>query len=432
VVGRSDFALRSLSLMLGVAAIPLLGMLGRRIVGNLEGLVAAGLLAVSPLAIELSNEARAYALLQVLTLTTTLLLFRGLRTRRPLDWVVYCGSVVTLCWTHYYGFVVPLAHGVVLVAAANLRKHIVRWFMAVTVAGALWCLWLPGFLQQLQQPGNTARFASTWHTQFWATPVAFAFGRTLVWRDSSHSMLLLASVAVALLFGVPAIRQLWLARRENTARILLLWIALPVVLPLLAALMGKPLYHVRAASVALPAFLLSVAGGWVRCSRPSRVLLLTSILAITGASLYGYATHPLKDDWRAAVPVILSGIDSNSVVIVDPVHEPMSLLHYAVLQGQIPTQIVGVMNGPSNDGKLLGVCFDQGRSRDSNPRDCTGELLASSNVCLVMCVPVGRIDQYSALLAANGYSLMDSVHFHRIDVYFFGKSHTGRFPQTPP
>ncbi len=63
VFGTSEIAVRSLSVVLGVATVWLVFILGRRLFGRVAGLVAAFLLAISPLHVYYSQEARMYALL---------------------------------------------------------------------------------------------------------------------------------------------------------------------------------------------------------------------------------------------------------------------------------------------------------------------------------------------------------------------------------
>ena len=73
-VGHSEFALRSLSVVAGLALVLFTYTLGRRLFGNTTGLIAAFLAALSPFAIYYSQEARMYALLAALSAASTYLL----------------------------------------------------------------------------------------------------------------------------------------------------------------------------------------------------------------------------------------------------------------------------------------------------------------------------------------------------------------------
>jgi uncharacterized membrane protein len=74
--GQNEFALRSLSVVAGVALVAFTYLLGRRLFGEATGLIAAFLGAISPFAIYYSQEARMYALLAALSAASTYLLLR--------------------------------------------------------------------------------------------------------------------------------------------------------------------------------------------------------------------------------------------------------------------------------------------------------------------------------------------------------------------
>jgi len=74
--GQNEFALRSLSVVAGVALVAFTYLLGRRLFGESTGLTAAFLGAISPFAIYYSQEARMYALLAALSAASTYLLLR--------------------------------------------------------------------------------------------------------------------------------------------------------------------------------------------------------------------------------------------------------------------------------------------------------------------------------------------------------------------
>jgi mannosyltransferase len=60
--GQSEFAVRSLSVVFGVATVPSLFLLGRRLFGRRTGILAAFLLAINSLFIHYAQEARSYTI----------------------------------------------------------------------------------------------------------------------------------------------------------------------------------------------------------------------------------------------------------------------------------------------------------------------------------------------------------------------------------
>src|SRR3954468_3866063 len=79
LTGTGPWGLRSLSALAGVATIPVAYLIGRELRGRRTGLVAAALVAVNPMLIWYSQEARAYALLVFFCALSLLYCARALR-----------------------------------------------------------------------------------------------------------------------------------------------------------------------------------------------------------------------------------------------------------------------------------------------------------------------------------------------------------------
>jgi len=71
VSGSTEFALRFLSLIFGVLTVPLIYVVGRRLLGDAAGRLASGFIAISPLFLWYSQEARMYTLVTFLCLLST-------------------------------------------------------------------------------------------------------------------------------------------------------------------------------------------------------------------------------------------------------------------------------------------------------------------------------------------------------------------------
>jgi uncharacterized membrane protein len=147
VFGDTEAGLRSLSAVLGVGTVPVAFALGRRLISVRGGLVAAALVACNPLLIWYSQEARAYALL-VLMSGLSLLAFLCAReepTRRRMTlWALAAG----LClFTHYYALLAIVPQAVWLLVEHRRRRPAL-----VAIAGlAVWGLaLLPLALHQKQ------------------------------------------------------------------------------------------------------------------------------------------------------------------------------------------------------------------------------------------------------------------------------------------
>src|SRR5437763_6566136 len=100
--GTAEAGVRSLSALFGTATIPVAYLLARRLASQRAGLVAAALTAFNPLLVWYSQEARAYALLVLLSGLSILLFLRALDSgsRRTLvQWAIVSALTLT---PHYF------------------------------------------------------------------------------------------------------------------------------------------------------------------------------------------------------------------------------------------------------------------------------------------------------------------------------------------
>jgi mannosyltransferase len=136
--GTGEAWMRSLSALAGTASIAVVYLgavalpLPRR-----AGLIAAAMVAVSPVLIWFSQDARAYALVFLLTALSFLFFARARRGSAPRDlawWAVFSALATA---THYFAGFVVVAEGALLILAGNRRRTAVAVFAVVAAAALL-------------------------------------------------------------------------------------------------------------------------------------------------------------------------------------------------------------------------------------------------------------------------------------------------------
>jgi mannosyltransferase len=417
LIGDGDARLRAASVLFGVLTIPFMALLGRRLASPAVGIIAGLLFAVSPLELEFAHEARAYSLLHFVTLLNAWLFHRWLTGRRAADWIGYSLTMFLAWYTHYYAAFLPLAHGTVLIAVGRDRRVWTAWIGAMFTSALPFLAWLPSFVTQLTMPGNLTRLSDGWKLQFPATPITFALGRTFAWRDSPTWLLALAGVGSLFGFHLPLIVGAWRARKDSIAFYYLLsWLLLPVLIPLVVAVLGKPLYSHRYAAIGLPAFLVLVSWGLVAMTMPWRALVGFVAIVMTATSLGRYYTEPLKDDWRSATPIITAKHPPSELLVFDTGIEVISFFHY--IGAAKPSAVIG-LDLIQNDTRLHGVMYRDGTRDDWVARDYTDEIYGRQRVCLVLCVPARPTDAHLIDFGKRGFDLVGSAKYHRIRVYWF-------------
>ena len=137
--GRSEFALRFLSLIFGVLTVALMYRVGRELLGPVGGCIAALFAAVSPLYLAYAQEVRMYTLVSLLSLLSMHLFARYMRASTPERsgrLLPYAIATAAGLYAHYFfGFLIILQNA--------------YWLGAVLVSGRWrkrreWLLWIAG------------------------------------------------------------------------------------------------------------------------------------------------------------------------------------------------------------------------------------------------------------------------------------------------
>jgi hypothetical protein len=422
VFGISEVGLRSFPVFTGALMVPFLALTGRRLLSPRVGLWAALLLAISPTAIELSNEARPYSLLGLLAVVATWLFVRWVQENRRLDLALYSIVVFLGCFTHYYGGAVPLAHAAALAALPRDRRRLGSWLGAIAVAGILGLSILNILVAQLGTQGNLSRMGERWVFQFLATPMVFGFGRSLAWRDAPAWALGAVTLAAVVCFWLPALFALSRWPRNRFAAVLLgFWAFIPIVIPLLVALTWSPFYATRYAFVGIPSFLLLSGWGLVQLRPAYRGAVLVSILLLTAMSSYCYATRSLKDDWRSETRFVLERLKPGELVAIQPGHEVMTFLYYLPRYGTAPPEMVSLQSGPDREGRLPAVKYQNGVRADRLPRDCTPAVSSSAGVWLIVCGSSEPARRFRDYFVGNGLKLVEQRRSGRMEIDHFAR-----------
>ncbi len=279
--GTSEVAVRSLSVVLGVATVWLVYLLGRRLFGQVAGLVAAFLLAISPLHVFYSQEARMYALLAfwaallmlgfVQMLQDEMADMKNLPRELPLlgttAGFVYAIAGIGGLYTHYlFPIMLALANLIYVIWLAVTwrtpyrRLRITRWlFLQLVIVVGYWA-WLGIGLERIRAwpaPEVTQQGLPALATAL----KLLAFGPAAravpdIWFVPVVALLLLGVLPLAL--GLRR-RLLPHQARWPAWAVAVGWLVTPIVLMLLLNLFKEA--YLKFLVIAVPAFALVVARG---------------------------------------------------------------------------------------------------------------------------------------------------------------------------
>jgi mannosyltransferase len=288
--------LRMPSLIAGVATVPLVYVLGVRTVGRSAALAGTGLFALSPFAIFYAAEARAYALMTLLVVLSTLALLRALETDDRRWWVALALLVLAAMYAHYTAIFVLAAQAGW--AAWTHRERLRPLVLAHAGAVLLYLPWVPFAIDDSNAPNQRVIGALE---PFGPATVARNTGRLVDGGPFARltdlpgtPAFVLLGLAAAVGLGALA-RRAWASRSlrlpPRTALIAALGLAAPVGAALYSA-GSDDLFVARNLISSLPALCLAFAALLVALPR----VLSTAALALAFAALGIGAAATLESD----------------------------------------------------------------------------------------------------------------------------------------
>ncbi len=296
-LGDPTVLIRLPSLLLGTALVPLVYLLGQRMVGRVTGLVAAALTAASPQAVYFSTEARPYATLMFLIALSTLMLLVAIEKRRPIWWIIFSLASIAALYTHYTALPVLLVQGAwalwahreadrpIVVSHLVIAASVVPWIPLLAAQGGTQNL---AFIEAVfpLSFGSFARFTARLVPGYEGMGISEVPGWFAMW-------ILIAAVAIALIGAVVRLAgrgSKILAERPPKGLVLAVGLALatPVAI-LLYSLVGWDIYIPRHLLASFPALMIVLA--WLFTSLPRPLAGVTTLLALSALTVGVVRAH---------------------------------------------------------------------------------------------------------------------------------------------
>lgn len=236
--GTGEVGLRSLSALFGAATVPVAYLIGRELASRRAGLIAAAIVAVNPMLIWYSQEARSYVLLVFFGALSLLFFVRALRRRGEApDLALWALASALALGSHYFAaFAIAIEAVWLLVALPGRRRAALVAVGGVAAAGLAL---LPLILAQVN-PAHIGWISNTpFSIRFYESGVSFLTGETgsVIAEPPRDGYALIPAVLIGAALLLVALRG---SRRERHGAALGIVIGLGVVLlAVVAALLGK-------------------------------------------------------------------------------------------------------------------------------------------------------------------------------------------------
>ena len=363
--GKSEFSLRFPSVIFGTLCIPALFFLGRRLFGDKVAWLATILFATRPFAIEISQEARQYPLLVLLTILATHCFVKHMQ--QPSLWIMACYAVCAALglYTFYlFGFVLLTHIAWYVMPGEKTTRKTITLASACLIAAIAYIPWTPMLIKALghQESGWIAGpglWAQIYHIfQSYGPGISAYDLRGLAIPDFAHvstlndirtriyicskqplakfiaivSIYSLRELLVILGFIVPFI---WgcviaIARKGGKSAFPVVTFFLPLVI-LAALFWWVPVVTPRYMQFIMPAYILLTALFLVRMWRtPAGIAATVSMGVLLCLSMFIYYFSPSygKEDYRAALRDVSQGSRKSDIVMCYPDYISSAVQYY--------------------------------------------------------------------------------------------------------
>lgn len=332
MIGTTEIALRLLPALFGIAAIPIMYLVGKEFKDKYIGIILAGFTAFSPFLVAYSQEARAYSMMFFLGACMVLLFLRATRTNKQTEWFLFAIVSAVAFWTHFYSVVlfIPL----VLIAVYKFRNDwqpiafsVVAWFaMALPLLFALYNLVL---MRASSAPTYGYRgidiIYQTFLDMFWSSYIALGFAAILfiigIWwtfkNDKEMAFFLVFVPVTAFIISIFLSNTMPMLPRYLIFVNIFVFIGIAMVYPALIAFFQMAASDNLQKNVKKETIIKLISFGLIGC------------FIITTVPFYvDYYQNYSKEDWRGFSRELTNSTQPTDVIVVIPKYVRMPLDYY--------------------------------------------------------------------------------------------------------
>lgn len=347
--------LRMLSIIPGVACVPLLYALGAALYGRRAGLIAALCLALSPMHIWVAQSARPNALIEFLVLVSILALMKAADGRGRGWWIVHTAANLLLVWLHPFLVFFFAPEGAYLLSRGRrMFPKTVCWGVVHVLIALSPLIWLWPTMKSVQNANEdfymTVPGAGPLAADFLADDAVmlsdpFSFQGT-TWpclpTQVQNAVVAAHGVFDKALIGAFGAAACWLAVRlarratkprgaaANHELLMALVAFLPLAILLGLSFVWRPCILPRYTSYSSMA-LYVIAGGALAAIpyKPLRAMALAALLALYGYQLSLALPAATRSDWLSAAARIKAEAHPNDVVLVKGIYLAWDIFRFA-------------------------------------------------------------------------------------------------------
>jgi 4-amino-4-deoxy-L-arabinose transferase-like glycosyltransferase len=351
LLGKTEFFLKLLPAIFGIAIIPLIYKLGSDLFDKRTGIIASLLLSISPFHIYYSQELTHYTLTTFLALASIFFLVRMVRGNKTEDHIGYILATSLSLYTNYICILLLIAQNIFFICFRKKYANLIRtWLIEQLLIVLLFSPWLLIANKQIQYLAAMPDLTK-WYDDLW--------GRDFLWLrilqlmrlfNSGYNANFTINSLVSLLFfplfifGVSSVMKQ--KNADHITKILIFWLIIPIIFSMVFAKI-QPSFTYRNFIFILPAYYIVIAYGMTRIKqlRYTVPLVLLCTIALLSFSLANYfrnifpypeyfyrpGVHP-KIDLRSASQYIVNNRKDGELIVHASIATGAPHLYYLSLK----------------------------------------------------------------------------------------------------
>jgi mannosyltransferase len=327
----NEVFLRLPSVLFGVLSIYVIYLIGKLIHSQKTGLIAAILLAVAPLHIYYSQEARMYSLTLLLVFVSVYFFLKVLKKESRNGWVLFSLSLPLILLTDYPALLIlPCFWLYALLVKKSkawwksfLLSHLLLILVFVLLSGLFTEQLKAGLSVNTTMPGWWKVLGQANLKEILLIPTKFILGR--IGFDNK-----IVYAGIIALSGLSYGYLIWRGRKIVIKNyFLLIWLFLPIALAALISFKISIFSYFRLIFV-LPAMYLILALGLTSFKKKTLSFLLPIVVLVNllFASIYLFNPKFQREDWRGLTDFILKEKGEGKPVVIFVANSQMEALKY--------------------------------------------------------------------------------------------------------
>lgn len=331
LLGFSEIVVRVPSVVFGVGGVLIVYLLGKELFNKKVATLASLLMAMAPLHVYFSQEARMYSLAAFSVILSFYFFWKVINHKNKIFWLGYVISNVLVFYSDYLPyFIFPTQ----LLFLIWCQRTALKKILLLQAFSFMFLIpWLAIFPLQFLTGTKAAESLTGWAQvvgganlkQLLLIPI-----KTIMGRMSFDDKFIYAGIVfvIAAVYGL----VIWnaLKKLDKATKLLILWIVLPVVLAFLISLFVPVLAYFRMIFI-LPALYLLLSKGIEVLPKKMSVVILIFVCLVSLISLTAYYTNPKfqRENWKEAVKAVEKKAQRKGVILFENNNLPAPFIYYS-------------------------------------------------------------------------------------------------------